>query len=526
MRSGPGLRLAALGTAAALLAGCASVDPYAQPPMQAHLSRSDGVGECARLLRELDRAVTAAGARDAQETIVPGFPYLRADRLSESLAAQAVDEARWYLWRERMAGNDRRARTHEFRNAPVPGGPVHAALGLDACRDVLLAADEDAAARAALLAAAKVPDDYSLTLRVLGLYPLTQLAFAAGIRDWHDETRAVFALPLDRVPVRGRLQTYAPAPDAAGALVDAPDRWRAAGAPVVPIAPITRDALGVPRVESLAALVMRHAPIIEVDDTGPHDRIGPLVIDFTTLRARVDSGAPPVLYVQLAFGELGGRLRPQLVYTVWFPARPRAHAFDLLGGELDGLLWRVTLDDAGAALAYDSIHACGCYHQFFATPAVTARPVPQPAPGPNDEGVFMPQPPLPAAPPGARIALRLAAGTHYVQRVRWVDDAAAVKAEAAALRYRLRDADELRSLTVAGTAAGGPPFRSVYDDAGMIPGTERRERYFFWPMGIASAGQMRQWGRHPTAFVGRRHFDDPRLLDLYFILTDSSNAPQ
>jgi hypothetical protein len=27
---------------------------------------------------------------------------------------------------------------------------------------------------------------------------------------------------------------------------------------------------------------------------------------------------------------------------------------------------------------------------------------------------------------------------------------------------------------------------------------------------------MRQWGRHATAFVGRRHFDDPHLLDAYF----------
>jgi hypothetical protein len=526
MPRGPGQRLALLAAALALLAGCATVDPFAQPPMRAHLARSDGVGECARLLRELDRAVTAAGARDAQETIVPGFPYLRADRLSESLAAQAVDEARWRLWRERLAANDQRARQHEFRNAPVPGGPLHAALGFDACRVVLLDADEDAAARAALREAAKVPDDYSLTLRVLGLYPLTQLAFAAGIRDWHDETRAVFALPLERVPVRGALRTYAPAADAASALVDAPDRWRVAATPGAPSAPITRDALGVPRVESLAALFMRHAPIIEVDDTGPHDRIGPLVIDPTTLRARVDTDAPPVLYVQFAFGELGGRLRLQLVYTAWFPARPRVHAFDLLGGELDGLLWRVTLDDDGAALAYDSIHACGCYHQFFATPAVAVRPVPQPAPGHNDEGLFMPQAPLPAAWPGARIALRLAAGTHYLQRVRLVDGAAEVTADDAALRYRLRDADELRSLGVAGAAAGGPLFRSVYDDAGMIPGTERRERYFFWPMGIASAGQMRQWGRHATAFVGRRHFDDPHLLDRYFILTDLPDAPQ
>jgi hypothetical protein len=37
-------------------------------------------------------------------------------------------------------------------------------------------------------------------------------------------------------------------------------------------------------------------------------------------------------------------------------------------------------------------------------------------------------------------------------------------------------------------------------------------------MGIASAGQMRQWGHHATAFVGRRHFDDPDLFERYFEL--------
>jgi len=41
-------------------------------------------------------------------------------------------------------------------------------------------------------------------------------------------------------------------------------------------------------------------------------------------------------------------------------------------------------------------------------------------------------------------------------------------------------------------------------------------------MGIESAGQLRQWGRHATAFVGRRHFDDPMLLDSYFALSASA----
>lgn len=38
-------------------------------------------------------------------------------------------------------------------------------------------------------------------------------------------------------------------------------------------------------------------------------------------------------------------------------------------------------------------------------------------------------------------------------------------------------------------------------------------------MGVPEPGAMRQWGRHATAFVGRRHFDDPWLLERYFTLT-------
>jgi len=51
-----------------------------------------------------------------------------------------------------------------------------------------------------------------------------------------------------------------------------------------------------------------------------------------------------------------------------------------------------------------------------------------------------------------------------------------------------------------------------------VPGTERAERYFFWPMGVPEPGAMRQAGRHATAFVGRRHFDHPGLLERYFML--------
>jgi hypothetical protein len=239
------------------------------------------------------------------------------------------------------------------------------------------------------------------------------------------------------------------------------------------------------------------------------------------LRVRVDLVQPPAAYARLAFGELGGVLRAQLVYTFWFPARPKNHALDLLGGELDAIVWRATLDDDGQALVYDSMHACGCYHQFFANDRVRARPAPVPQQGRFDEGLFMAQPPLPVLRPGERIQLRVAARTHYLQRV---SVAATVPADA--LRYEMRDEDSLRSLAVVEGDGAQAGSRSVYDSAGLVPGSERLERFFFWPMGIASAGQMRQWGRHATAFVGRRHFDDPGLLDRYFELPADADPPR
>ncbi|MGH8441819.1 MAG: hypothetical protein ACRETF_02830, partial [Nevskiaceae bacterium] len=55
---------------------------------------------------------------------------------------------------------------------------------------------------------------------------------------------------------------------------------------------------------------------------------------------------------------------------------------------------------------------------------------------------------------------------------------------------------------------------------GIVCGTERLERMWLWPAGVASAGAMRQWGRHATSFVGRSHFDEPRMLERLFELRE------
>jgi hypothetical protein len=120
--------------------------------------------------------------------------------------------------------------------------------------------------------------------------------------------------------------------------------------------------------------------------------------------------------------------------------------------------------------------------------------------------------------------LRIAARTHYLERV-WLE--AASTASRGALPLAVLAQDRLRTLPVIGLDAGvtRAPTRSAYGPDGLVPGSERAERFLFWPMGIDSAGQMRQWGRHATAFVGRRHFDDADLFEKRFVLDLSDRHP-
>ena len=466
----------ALGLVLAL-AGCATVDPYASDPIATHLRRDDDVGYCARLFADLDRQVDRVDVRDAEAPRIEGFPYLRIDRLGAALAERAGDGERRKAWLSRLAELDDAVRATELANAGLPGDD------LARCRVLLTSAD--ASRFEQLRARARVPDDYSPAMRAVGLYPLTRLVFAAGIRRWQEDTRAAFATPLAQLPVRGRLLRFALA------------------GPVPAVAlPTPADALGLPILSRFdrMALLQRHAPVLEIDVAGVFDRPGTVVLDPAD-QPIVDPAAP-VAYVRIAQALFDGTPHLQLVYTFFFTERPARGHFDSLAGRLDGLVWRVTLDDDGTPLVYDTIHPCGCYHLFFPTERVMARP----AEDSLDEGLFVPQPL--AVPSGGQVViLRIESGTHYVQRV------SLERPGDVAARYGL---DDDRRLTMLSRAAGGT--RSAYGSDGLMAGSERGERYFFWPMGIESAGQMRQWGRHATAFVGRRHFDDPLLLDSYFAI--------
>lgn len=483
-----------LATAMVVLAGCAS-------PVPRGADEGGPVAACQRWLQQLDEQTDAHAVRDGGAARIAGFPFVRVDRLLASFRDEALqDAARWQAWGERLQALDQVARRAEIRNLPRAAVDALGAVDREdlqarakACGPLLwqaLSADE--AARRRLRDAALVPDDYSVALRTLGLYPLSQWPFFSGVerelRQW--QSRWMASPPAD-APGWAR---YRPATGAAA---------------TVPWTPLPVDALGIPAPDADTArrLLQAYAPVVHIETRSDADRPGWL--RWGEGPAPEVQTAQPVLYQRIAHTRYGDRVLLQLVYSLWFPERPARHGLDLLAGRVDAVVLRMTLDEGGRPLMLDSIHGCGCYHVFVPARSMDLRP----PPSARIEWAFVPAT-LPELAPSQRLRVHLSASDHQLVGV------AADEGGAAGTTYSLEHEDQLRSLP---TADGG--HRSAFGSHGIMPGTERGERVLFWPMGIESPGAMRQWGRHPTAFVGRRHFDEPRLLEQRFHWRQEAAAP-
>ncbi len=496
-----------IGVVLAALGGCAAVDSGwrgelsgAPPAVQA------SARACAAHFAALDAWVARTGVGDAEAHRLQGFPYLRVDRFHAGLRAAARADAQARAqWLARLQALDQAARRAEIANLPdaavralQPENPDRAALleTTARCAGVLREQDAPVPARVdAIHARAQVPDAYATWLRVAGFYSLTQWPFARGIAQWHDEARRDFQRGATVGAYDVSTTRYVPAAKSAVRRAEIAALLRRAGDNPLRVPQFSDD--------EQKLLLDAYAPVLEVESGGDYDRIGTLRLNSDSGPAVVDGAS--VLYHRIAYTRFGERILTQLIYTAWFPERPLDHALDVLGGHLDGVVLRVTLNDDGDPLLYDSIHPCGCYHMFFPT----ARVEPLPAPEDAGEWAFAPAS-LPAHGAGTRIVLRIATRTHYITQI-------ALEAGGGGRQYALLPESGLRTLPLPDQPRRS---RSLYRPDGLVAGTARGERFFFWPMGIPSAGAMRQWGNHATAFVGRRHFDDADLIEKRFRLID------
>lgn len=511
------MRGSGLTVLAFLLGACAGI---VEPPVADWPTAAAGNPEvvaCREAFRAIDKAVAAAGVRDAEAARIDGFPYLRSNRFLASFRNESLNDPALEAWVDRLAALDRQARLVESANLPPDaaarlegrlGGSI-GDVGRE-CRELLRRHDLRQPEGLALLRRnAHVPDVYSTWLRLAGLYPLTSIGVAAGFGLWKASTRESFER-FEGAGTKGAWVLYRPAV--------ASERARStSGTEIAAIIADSRDnPLGIPepRGAALSTLVERFAPIWRIERAGPADDIGlpGWRADGDRPRPAVDTSAA-VGFARLSHTRFGGEILPQISYTVWFPERPKTSALDILGGPLDAVIWRVTVGWDGRPLVYDTVHACGCYHLFFPVPPAKRKETPEDLD--LREEAFVPAPGR-APGPGERVVVSLLAGSHYVTDASLSPPGLE---DRAARSYRLIPPGEvpdgeLRSAALPEDLGGGR--RSLFGADGIIAGTERLERFLLWPMGIANPGAMRQWGNHATAFVGHRHFDDPELLERAF----------
>jgi len=464
-------------TAALAIIGC-QASQQAAP----RLTIDTDLQQCINLAQEFRNDVVTNEAGNAATSLLPALPFLSTNRFHWSLAEEAETQAQIDEWVQLAASLSEASRRKENQsfNAPWPDTKL---AQLSSCSQSFASSERYVNARKEIVTTAEGPKDhYNTILQWLGLYPLLRPIFKARIDKLHREEKRWFLeeenFSSPRVYGLNEQSTEAPYGMA---------EWFRQG--------YRSSSLGLPLMNDsqLAMLFELHAPQFEINTLGERDNLGAPVLSGSM--ASIDTSAA-IAYTLPSYTRFNGTKLLQLNYVVWFPEREAVSPVDLFSGNIDSIIWRVTLDQSGQVLLYDSVHSCGCYHKYFLA---------------NDRLSIL-QAPLSDEPANIMtlsglntdIALRLVVSSneHFIVGIKPL-------ANNIESTYTLADYSALYALP------NGQSQDSLFSPTGIIKGSERLERFTLWPTGIESVGAMRQWGTHATGFVDRQHFDDPALFDSY-----------
>jgi hypothetical protein len=406
----------------------------------------------------------------------------------------------WSRWMQKL---DLEAREKEINNLPdnvvssfpLKQGTAPTRAGLydrvKSCSDRLFQHDK---ARSdfheTLNPLVKVPDEYSLAMRAIGLYPLVAIPVAILTDASRKKIRSWYETNLEELPVDGQLTSFTPAK----ALSVSQEEIQTI------IDSSKKNPLGVPLPdENQGQKIAEHfAPVFVQDVTAPYDRVGRVAWNGDC--PDVDQEKPTVYYY-FSNAFLKARSILQINYVIWFSERAGERAPSIERGHLDGLTLRVSLDDQGKPFMVDIVNDCGCYHLFAPEKERVDRIISTPL----KFDPFVPQW-LPDLLPGQRLGVRLNSGWHQVQRLIVGGDFAEP------IPYELVPYDVLENLP-----REGGRTESIFNSKGIAKCSERIERFILFSMGIPKIGSMRQRGHHAIELIGRTQFDAPTLFDESFV---------
>jgi len=503
---------------ALILSACSTTPPIRQ---QAAGSYETSFQSCLDFYADIAAKIKLSNIQDAQSLAIRGYPYLHSNRFYASYGPFITAETKnfWVDQLQKLGLESQLLTTNNLPNKAkqqllldwqqinTTSESLSDLVKYCAARMHTLNLYDDQTLEF-LVQHSKIPDNYATWKRVAGIYPVVSVFMAMGISRWHkNSTAALTQLPAE-IPIKGVLYRYL-GDESNNKLTD-PNAVES----ILKSAMANPLKIPLPSQPELASLFATFAPIWEIDTESENDKVGAVYWPKADGLPEIDLSQPTV-YQLASHVHFYGKTLLQLNYFIWMPQRPCTSGFDFLCGRFDGFIWRVTLKENGQPLLYDSIHNCGCYHTFF--PVDDLKPTPLRLN--YDETAF-----VPIKAPKFRfdqsLTVRLSSVSHYLNSV-YYSKAAVAKInpdETTGIKpivYKTKPYNTLRSIVV-----NDKQNKSLFKSNGIVAGTERKERWVFWPMGITSPGAMRQWGTHATAFVGRRHFDDPCLLENSFLPLD------
>jgi hypothetical protein len=378
------LRRAAWIVVLALL-GCTSASSLEEARIA---SPSPEIASCAEWFRALDAEVASAGVRDLQYAVIPGFPYLRADRFLAGSAGRAAAQASAFeALGDRLLSHDLESRRYEIDNLPAAVVEKWSGMRFDDARALALRRSVQCGR---LLRGTELarPEMRSTLLARLVLPPSPAPGPACEPPATLGEGAKVrFSPPparLSRAAVAGWLLR-------------------------AELDPLGQALIPEREFEALAAT---YAPGLQISVASDADRFGALRWRRGAARPEVDA-TEPVVYVRPAYARYGERVLLQIVYVVLFPN--------------DRIALRATLAPDGEPLAYDASGADGCYSVAL-TPRARLR-----------DGSVATKRELPQPSDDSRPLLTVAPATHRI------DFSGVVSGTESLVRYALRPYDELRS---------------------------------------------------------------------------------
>ncbi|MDO6684776.1 MULTISPECIES: hypothetical protein [unclassified Agarivorans] len=333
---------------------------------------------------------------------------------------------------------------------------------------------------AELLATIPKDNDYSATAKVFGLYPLSSKVFASAIEK-EQQHLAEDWLAANRSSLSGftakQAALYLPEPALAN--VNATD--------------LQLDAFGqLASKQQQATLLKWYAPQWLIENNTADNVPGVPVWQKQQLAFE---HSKPFSFSHITYARHNNQTTIQLNYILWFKQRPKLSSVDWVAGEHDALIFRIHLTNKLEVIAYDSIHLCGCWYTLMLPQQRSYHAIQDN----KIESVLMHRVNV-----ADKMRISISADTHQIIDLQPTADIAEVVAKTT---YTLQPWQSLLTLEK------GQGYKSIYDSNGYVWGSERFERWFFWPMGVKQPGSLRRFGDHAISFVGERYFDQVHLLE-------------